>query len=235
MRETDKSLAGTGRSGRANLPELVAERLRQAIYSGQLAPGSEINQVALARDFQVSRIPLREALRLLEAEGLVEAQAHRKTRVSRLPLHTLGELFDIREALESLAAVEAVAHYSLAHHQTVQHWLAEAEKPHVDHETWLTLNREFHAALYAAAGRPYLNGLIQTVQRNIGRYMGLYGPALNRRDQAMEEHRQIAEAFHARDAARARALVIMHIRNTQTALTKVLGSLATAAQASPFS
>jgi DNA-binding GntR family transcriptional regulator len=201
-----------------NLTAVIADALREAIQNGKLQPGQELNQMELAQRFGVSRIPVREALIRLEAEGLVESEPYRSPVVARLTADGLLELLEIRQALELLALEKSVPRMGAADFARLGELLAQAEQPGIDHAAWTALNRTFHAALYEPAGRPRLQALVISVHRNVGRYLQLLGASANRIDQANAEHRAILDACRAGDVEGAKRWLARHIEGTRDAL-----------------
>lgn len=185
------------RSNRAT-PSLVADVLREAIVRGVLREGVQLRQDALATEFGVSRIPIREALRKLEAEGLVTMQPNRGAVVAELSGEEVQEIYEIRILLES-------AILRLALPQMSTELLRRAEKildtidAEEDAVRWIDLNREFHLTLYAPANKPRLLQLINTLRANVDRYVNLYISLLDRRSDAQQEHREILKACRRRD------------------------------------
>ena len=94
-------MAGKRAISRQNLPDVIANDIRERILSGELAEGESIRQEALAEDYDVSRMPIREALKRLDAEGLVQLTANRGATVTKHSLQEIGEIFDLRLMLEA--------------------------------------------------------------------------------------------------------------------------------------
>lgn len=203
-----------------NLTELIADALRDAIESGKLLPGQELNQVELATQFGVSRIPIREALIRLEVEGLVEAEPNRKTVVAQLSLEGLHELLEIRQLLE-VFAVEKVCRTTPSDdaRAQIETILSNAEQRGVSLEVWRGLNTAFHTELCALAARPKLSAMLDAIQRNAGRYLRILGVSANRIDEANAEHRAIWQACLTQDARLAKKRLHQHISGTIQALT----------------
>lgn len=204
---------------RRTVHEAVAEALRKAIYLGELPGGTRLNQDEIAAKFGVSRIPVREALRQLEAEGLVQIIPHRGAVVSTLSPEELRELYEIRITLESLAVRRAIPNVTMDVVQELERLLAELERTE-DPLTWLDLNREFHNALYAPSGLKRLCHLIDTLRRNTERYLRIYVGPLGRIPLAQREHRKILEAYRERDADTAVAALQEHLSNTLEGLLR---------------
>lgn len=131
----------------------VADALRAAINSGHLADGAELNQVELAEHFGVSRVPVREAIRRLEAEGLIEAAAHRRAVVRGFDLAGIAESFELRALIEG-HLVEAAVPLLTRRHLNALTELNAAMREEAEDRRILALDGEFHRRLYEPAGRP---------------------------------------------------------------------------------
>ncbi len=210
----------TAKLARKTTQEAVADALRDAIYLGELTHGTRLTQDNLAAQFGVSRIPVREALRQLESEGLVEITPHRGAVVSALTPQGLQEIYEIRIALESLAVSLAVPRVSEEDLEKLDALISEMDRQKVP-TLWLERNREFHNALYAPAGRPRLCDLIETLRRNSERYLRIYVGLMGRMGIAQEEHRRIVEACRQRDADAAVAALRTHLSNTLAGLSQL--------------
>jgi DNA-binding GntR family transcriptional regulator len=210
----------------------IVAQLRERILSGQLPGGIPLRQEHIAQEFGVSRIPVREALSRLEAEGLVTREHNRGSIVATMSLEDLQESLDIRAALEGRALRLAIPKMKAPDFAAVANVLeryAQATSPTL----WTELNLEFHLALYRAAGRPRLLRMIEDLIRGTDRYLRVYISFIVGRDDPLEEHRQILRACRERDVARAVRLLEGHIERTQKALEGAGGeSPARALQAS---
>jgi DNA-binding GntR family transcriptional regulator len=200
---------------RQSLPSAIANRLRDKILRGELREGEQLRQHAIAAEFDVSRIPVREAFRQLEAEGLITIIDHRGAVVSALSPDEIQELFDIRAALECAIlrrAVPRLTEAELARAERILEAYEEALGDDADFDVWGELHWQFHSTLYVAAGREQFMSLIQTVNNNADRYIRLH--ILFSRDvhrQVKDEHRAILELCRQRDAEAAGQLLERHI------------------------
>ena len=200
---------------RQTLTSAVADRLRDKILRGEFRAGEQLRQHAIAAEFDVSRIPLREAFRQLEAEGLIEIIDHRGAVVSALSPEEIEELFDIRAALESVTLRHAVPRLTEEDLERAEESLVTYERAlndETDFEVWGELHWRFHSSLYAAANRTRSLSLIQTINNNADRYIRLH--ILFLRDahhQSKDEHRAILELCRRRDAEAAGQLLERHI------------------------
>lgn len=206
---------------RRTLAKAVADNLRQRILTAELAVGGRLNQDELASSLGVSRIPLREALRQLEAEGFVEIVPHRGAFVVALSIDEIKEIYEIRIALESLAVELAVPKATPAHLDRIEELLGRMDAE-PDPLRWLDLNLEFHNALYLPAARPRLSALIEMWRRHSELYLRIYVMPMGRIRQAQEEHRLILAAYRRRDSVEAVDTLRRHLSHTVEGLTRVL-------------
>jgi DNA-binding GntR family transcriptional regulator len=206
---------------RRSTTEIVATVLRDAIVTGVLRAGEELNQVELARQFGVSRVPVREAIRLLEAQGFVVSQPHRRTTVAALTPELLGEIFEVRITLETLALGAAVGRLTPEDLSALQH-LVDAMDRETDHRAWMRLNDRFHDVLYRASGKPFVCRLIGQLRQHVERYFWAAGRGVRRNAAANAEHRRILEACRAGDVARAQEELRGHLQATLEGLATAL-------------
>lgn len=199
----------------------VADALRDAIRSGRIGDGAELNQVALAEHFGVSRVPVREALRALEAEGWIVARAHRRAIVQALSVERVHEIFDVRMLLETNLLEKAVGRLDAATVARLE-TLCDAMDAMVDHEAWLGANREFHRLLHAGAGAPLTLELVEQLGAQVERYLRQHGEGVEREGEAGAEHRAILAAAVAGDLHGARDRLRAHIDRTRRRVVAAL-------------
>ncbi|MFI0422338.1 GntR family transcriptional regulator [Spongiactinospora sp. 9N601] len=182
--------------------QYVLARLRRAILTGALPPGSPIRQDALAERFGVSRVPLREALKILEGNGQVIYRPRRGYVVAELSFDDLLEVYRLRELLESEAARQAVGRMG----EDDVRRLAEAHEDVVaagkqgDVTAMATANRRFHFTLIDACGMPRLRRFLGILWDATDVYRTLYYSEATNRDRVEREHDGIVRAVRARDA-----------------------------------
>ncbi|MFG3040814.1 GntR family transcriptional regulator [Streptomyces sp. NPDC048330] len=181
--------------------QFVLAELRRAITSGELRPGDQIVQDSLAARFEVSRVPLREALKALEAEGLVVHHIHRGYFVAELSLADLEEIYRIRELLETEAVRVAVPLLPDATLTALEHIQEEVERAADagDVPAMAAANRRFHFTLVEASAMPRLVRLVTTLWDSTDAYRSLYYADRPHRDQAVHEHRAVLSALRAGD------------------------------------
>jgi DNA-binding GntR family transcriptional regulator len=199
----------------------IAEQVRGLIEAGGYAPGVAIRQEEIASRLGVSRIPVREAFRLLEAEGIVTLHANRGAFVTQPTEAEIDELFDVRLMLETDLLTRACAQITdaqLAEIDALDARLAAA----TDAADWVQRDEEFHAATYAAAGRARTVALVGTLRRSLNAYYRRYlGPSV-RSSAWRTEHRALRRALKERDAAAAAEALRRHLEGTRSVL---LGAL----------
>jgi len=212
--------------------DAVLRLLRNAIIDGRLPAGARLDQNELAARLGVSRMPVREALKQLETEKLVVVFPYRGVEVARLDPATIVEMFEIRVALERLAAGRAVEHLSAADVQAMRETLqamdvllAGPQEP----ARWMELNQRFHTTINAAPGWPHLVETIDQYRANVERYVRYYLSA-GGLARSQTEHWELLAACEAHDAARAQDVIERHLRNTATALIEAI-SLSESVQA----
>jgi DNA-binding GntR family transcriptional regulator len=207
--------------------QIVVDALRKEMLSGGLEPGQDLSQDDLAARYGVSRIPVREALRSLAAEGLVELRPHRAPRVKLHSPEEIAELWWIRQILEPAAARLAAVRTTAALVSAAERVLGKMEKlgPLPDAGRWLALNRTFHLGIYSAAGRPQLQALITELLDQSVRYIGVYLKSPEQFHDAGAEHRVILAAFAAGDADRLERLTWEHLERVRTALKERFGQV----------
>ena len=199
------------------IQQAVADAVRTRVISGQLPAGTRIDQDALAAEFSVSRMPVREALRQLGAEGFVTIVPHRGAIVTALSPAEVEEIYEIRAALEGVAARHASQTLTADDLERLRKVLA-AMRNEKQIDTWVALNAEFHNAINQASMRPRLLELIQRFREQSQPYIRLYVQRLHKSTQARKEHRAILEAVADRDADRAEAAVRAHLVGTGRAV-----------------
>lgn len=191
-------------------PNLIADALREAIVQGIFQEGQSLRQDEIATQFGVSRIPVREALRQLEAEGLVTLYPNRGATVSALSPAEAQEICEIRIALETMAIQLAIPKLTELDLQKAAAILETTEQE-TDVARWAELNWEFHATLYAPADRPRLLTTIKTLHVNIDRYVRLQMVKMNYLERSQKEHYQLLDACSKQDSKTAVRLLRRHI------------------------
>jgi DNA-binding GntR family transcriptional regulator len=202
-------------------PDYAAAVLREAIVVGTLPGGLSIRQDELARTLNISKVPLREALRELQAEGLVSFIRNRGFIVTPQSKAEMDEVFAVRLVIEPLAARLSMPMITRPAIELAERAIERMSA--ITDPSWLCrLNLEFHMALYEPAQTPHLVKMIRHAHHVSHRYVhkAIFDKGLSLLEQA--EHRQIVEAFSERDVARAETLLREHSERAHTALSSVL-------------
>ncbi len=199
--------------------DLVAEALRDSILRGAFAPGEKLDQQRIADDLAVSRSPVREALRTLDAEGLITLIPNRGAVVTERSLTELKELYATRALVEGAAIERAAASMTDRILALVENILDDADKTD-DFEELLVLNNQFHMLTYSAVAQPFLTGFIQQLRNMAAPYNRLYLDLLGTKDRAWQDHRRIYEACRKRDGARAKAEIHRHLEHVIRAIAR---------------
>lgn len=193
--------------------EKVILALRTAITSGELPAGAQIRQEEIAAQYAVSRMPVREAFRQLEAEGLLVVYPGRGAFVNRLSDSEIEEIYEIRILLEGDALRRAVPHLTptiLAQAEALLTQLTQAQ----DGQNFGKIDAAFHATLYTPAQRPRLLELINTLRNQVTQFLYAAAPMQSYGESAIQEHRQLLDACHAGDGALAVQMLEAHLRNS---------------------
>lgn len=205
----------------ASTSDVIYDALRDAIIRGELGEGETIRQESVAKLFNVSRIPVREALKRLEAQGLVDSVRYKGVVVSSISVSEIEEIFEFRVLVESRLiayAVEAMTEESLELATSYCEAFAQETKP----EKWGDLNRLFHSALYRDSGRPYYLEVIQGTNDRVERYIRAQLDLTEGMERARRDHEAILEACQKRDSQKAADLTAAHIHNAGQALIRFL-------------
>jgi len=196
--------------------ELVYERLRAAILRGELAPERALSQVQLAKELGVSRTPLREALRLLQREGLVEAEPNRRVRIAGFSVGDMEQIYLARIPLEAAAVRLSVPRMTSEEIAGLEGDLAQMAHFAAarDYERWEVPHRAFHRRLVAHAGAR-VAALLADLSDHAERYRRFYTTQVPRAwTSGVAEHRAIADAVAAGDADAAAARLVEHLAHT---------------------
>ncbi|MGE5113942.1 MAG: GntR family transcriptional regulator [Acidobacteriaceae bacterium] len=210
---------------RQSLTTAVAERLREKIVRGEIKEGEQLRQDAIASEFQVSRIPVREALRQLEAEGLITIVPHRSAVVSLLSCEEIEEIFEMRAVLEPEVLRASIPNLTEADLRQAQDILTTYDRSLAnegDIAEWGRMNWMFHSSLYAKAHRPQFMAVIRNINYNGERYIRLQLYLTRAMERAREEHQRLLELCRSRDIDAACELLAQHIRRAGKSLSQVV-------------
>ena len=197
------------------------------------ADDTPLRQDALAAELGVSRIPIREALRQLEAEGLVVFNPHRGAVVSSLSVDEIEELFELRAQIESDLVRRAVVRTKADQIARAKEILKAYEAAFRAGEVaeWGKLNWEFHSTLYAPADRPFTMAIIQRLHQQSDRYMRMQLVLTHGESRAIDEHRAILAAVTEHDVKKASALMRQHILGAGRKLVRFVSAEREASEA----
>lgn len=209
---------------RLTLPEAAAERLRTLIIEGELAPGARLNERELSERLGVSRTPLREAFRMLAADGLLVQLPNRGAQVVALSPEDVRHAFEVMATLEGLAgelAAERVTETDIAELRAMQAEMAAAHARR-DLPTYYRVNRAIHDRINAIAANPVLTHSFRTLNARLHalRFRSNLVPA--KWDQAVAEHAAMIEALAARDGARLRDILVRHVKTKLQTVLEIL-------------
>ncbi|MCL6416823.1 GntR family transcriptional regulator [Aestuariirhabdus sp. Z084] len=205
--------------------QMVVDVLRDKILSGEIVAGEPLRQDALAKEFNVSRIPVREALLQLEAQGLVFFEPHKGATATELSATEIHELFDLRALIECRvleAAIDNMTDDDLRVANKVLRAFEEAVESGVNIETWSELNYELHAALYQPANMPQAMEIIRSLNTKSDRYIRLQLLLTTGIAKAEREHSELFSLCESRDRAAASALLKKHILEAGQAIYELL-------------
>jgi DNA-binding GntR family transcriptional regulator len=200
---------------RASLHDELVARLRDMIVEGELAPGARVPERMLSERFGVSRTPLREALKVLASEGLIELLPYRGATVSRLTLHDIEEMFPVMGALEALAGELACANVTEIELAEIRalHYAMMLSYRRGDLSSYFRDNQAIHEKILEAARNPTLSALHRSLAGRIRRARYMANMSKARWDKAVAEHELILEALEAHDGARLAKLLKQHLAN----------------------
>jgi DNA-binding GntR family transcriptional regulator len=197
----------------------VASYLRDLILRGELQPGDRIRQEDIADRLGASRLPVREALRMLEAEGITEHEPNKGARVPRLSMHEVDVIYRMRERLEPLALAESLPSLTEDDHARLEEVQSRIEA-NTDLDQFLELDREFHLGTYSGCHIDPLNAMVTRLWNSTQHYrrafVALGGPA--RMWVVNAEHRLLLDAVVRRDSPDAERFLEGHIRRTRIEL-----------------
>ena len=203
---------------RTSMVDTVTERLRRAILFGEMEPGGRIRVGELEQRFGVSHIPIREALRRLEAEGLVVTSPQRATLVAGIALDDLAGLYDLRRMIE-VPVVERSAQCATPEQlQAVRDALVVLEQAEPESPSFWDAHRAFHWALMEPGATSWTQRVIEQLWQSAERYVRLTAAAFGTTEEAMREHRRLVELFEERDAPAIAELLRQHLTRTELVL-----------------
>lgn len=205
--------------------QVVLEMIRERILSGDIKAGAPLRQSALAAELNVSRIPVREALLQLEAEGLVKFEAHKGATAAALSATQVAELFDLRALIEPdllRQSILKITDDDIAHAQNILNDLEHSFHQPNSSNLWSTLNTSFHVSLYTAANRPNTMEIVQNLNTNCDRYIRLHLLHKGVIPKAEKEHRLLLQYCRERDSEAACKMLREHILGSAEDIIKLV-------------
>ncbi|WP_428540066.1 GntR family transcriptional regulator [Profundibacter sp.] len=217
-------MAGKRIISRRSLPDVIADDIRERILSGEMAEGEIIRQEALAEEYDVSRMPIREALKRLDAEGLVLLSNNRGASVIKHSLREIGEIFDVRALIEVDLFRRSIPEMTSPDFTRCRDILDEMEQSYDadDVARWGVLNFQYHSALYAAAKRNLTNELLRRVSLQSDRYVRMNLSVMEQREPAKDEHRQLLALAEDRKVEAGCQLLYEHVMRTKDQLLELI-------------
>ncbi len=196
-----------------SLTELVTESLRARIIAGDFELGSQLSEARLAKDLQVSRTPVREAVNRLEMEGLLTVEPQRGSFVFNLDPNELAKLCDARTCLETTALADAIDTDAEGLHKALSDCVSRMEKVRKagDDSGYLALDTEFHQLFFDFANNRFLNDAYQTIAQKMAALRNRLGRHPDHMTKSFAEHQSITQSVGARDTDEALATLRMHI------------------------
>src|SRR5215469_10312 len=217
------SNSSSARIPRTSLTSAVAEKLREKILHGDIQEGEQLRQDAIAQEFEVSRIPVREALRQLEGEGLITIVPHRGAVVPLLSCEEIEELFEMRAILEPevlRASIPNLTEADFAKAEEILRTYDAALRNEGDVSAWGRLNWQFHSTLYAGARRPQFMAVIRNINYSGERYIRLQLYLTRALERARKEHHMLLGFSRKRNIQDACELLARHIRTAGKSLSQ---------------
>jgi DNA-binding GntR family transcriptional regulator len=203
-------------------PDELAELLRRAIREGILSPGQPLVQEDLAKRFKVSRIPVREALRMLVTEGLATARSGRGLSVAKLDAPEVAELYDLRLTIEPALSPYIIANASPADLRRWRGLIREMDGQPLPLDEWVRANYQFHLALYAVTGRSHTLRVLQSLFNLTMPYSRLYMRTAQAQEGADREHEVMLDLIEHGDSAGLTRQIFMHLSAARDALVAYL-------------
>ena len=192
---------------------LTVDAIREKILAGEYREGEPLRQDAVAAELGVSRIPVREALRQLETEGLVTFHAHSGAAVSMLSLGEIKELFELRALIEADLLRKAIPVMQDKDLERAEEILEQYEVALADGDVaaWGVLNWQYHSALYAPADQHLTTGIVQSLHNQSDRYLRMQLALTRGETRAKEEHRAIFNAVREGEVLQSTSFLTAHI------------------------
>ncbi len=205
--------------------QLVVETLREKILNGAIKAGQPLRQAALAEELNVSRIPVREALLQLEAEGLVSFEPHKGATATELNVDQVDELFELRAMLEAdllSASIPNLSDEKLEEATELLGLLNQSLGKENAANTWSELNSNYHHCLYSGAHRPQTQDLVNTLNKNADRYIRMHLLWAGGISKAESEHNELLSLCKQKNVPKAVELMKQHILGSRDEIKEFL-------------
>ena len=209
---------------RVSATQAISDELRTAIVDGRLSPGEALRQETIARHFNVSHIPVREALRQLESEGWVQIAQNKGATVTELDANEAREIYEMRSVLECHLLRLAIPAHHAGSLKSARAKLLTASRER-DANLYMRRNEEFHLALLAPAPRPHTLAEIEHLHRRSERYLRLKYLQPNLKHESDREHLALLAACEKRDVRAATSIMSKHLVGTGVLLAQHLDEL----------
>lgn len=200
----------------------IADMLRDMVMTGKLKEGDKVNESELCSTMGISKTPLREALRVLSVEGLIDLIPNRGAFVTTPTFEEIREMFDIMSLLEGFCALTACKKMDQKQFIRLEklHKKLEENYERRDQEAYIRINNQYHSYLQEIAGNRSLNQIVNGLRKKILLYRFQSLNLEGRFEKSISEHRELQEAFRERDQQRAEALMRDHLQNQSMALER---------------
>ncbi len=211
----------------------IADMLRDMIMTGKLKEGDKVKEDDLCSKIGVSKTPLREALRVLSVEGLIELIPNRGAFVTQPEFAEIKEMFDVMVLLEGFCARTACEKMRPPDfdHLKKLHAKLEQKAEQEDQEGYIEVNNQFHSYVQELAGNRSLNQILGGLRKKILLYRFQSLHAQGRMAESIREHRELLEVFHQRDHLKVEMLMQIHLKKQLAALEEQVQNLETAGEA----
>jgi len=219
---------------RQHLHDTVVEHLRELIVEGVLPPGTKLNERELCERFGISRTPLREAMKVLSVEGLIEILPNRGATVSRMGETEIWETFELMSGLEALSgelACERISQVELAEIKALHYGMLAAKAQH-DLPGYYSRNQAIHDKINAAARNAVLRQTYITLNRRLQALRFKSNTKADKWERAVHDHEEMIKALEARDGKRLGAILRQHLLDKRDAVLSVLAEVSENATAS---
>lgn len=209
------------------LHDEVAHRLRALIQSGELRPRERINETTLSQRFGISRTPLREAIKILSSEGLLEILPNRGAQVASISQSEISDMLEVIGGLECVAGELACQHASAAEIERIAALNADMERAYEQSQApeYFEINQKIHELILLASHNPTLIALYENLSTRIQRARFTAHKTPKQWEQAMQDHRQMVSLLQARDAEALGALLKAHVRSKRDVIAAQFGKL----------